>query len=97
MYAKNLNAAAKATFIQENLERLKRDLAAAQQRYKFYADRNSQPMHFDVGQQVLLSSKNIRLKTPPGQCQADGQVHWTFCGGQDWTSIMYTDHSVCFN
>ena len=64
MQGKNPDAAAKAKFIQENLERLKRDLAAAQQRYKAYADRKTQPMHFDVGQQVLLSSKNIRPKTP---------------------------------
>lgn len=40
----------------------KQMLHAAQQRQKAYADRNRREVSFDVGQQVLLSTKNLTLK-----------------------------------
>ncbi|KXZ41650.1 hypothetical protein GPECTOR_342g81 [Gonium pectorale] len=50
--------------IQENIERAKRCIASAQDRYKHYADQHRRETDFDVGQKVLLSTKNINLKQP---------------------------------
>lgn len=57
-------ALAKAEYIREHLIKAKNSLVAAQQRYKAYADKRTQPMEFEIEQPVLLSSKNIRLKSP---------------------------------
>jgi len=46
----------------EALQCAKQLLRAAQQRQKAYADRRTRDVHLEVGQQVLLSSKHIRLK-----------------------------------
>ena len=46
----------------EALQRAKQLLTAAQQRQKAYADKRTRDVHLDVGQQVLLSTKHIRLK-----------------------------------
>ena len=48
----------------ENLQRAKRNLRDAQQRQKAYADQNRREVTFEVGDRVLLSTKNIKLKGP---------------------------------
>ena len=46
------------------LTRARRCLQAAQDRQKYYYDKNVRPVSFAVGQKVLLSTKNINLKHP---------------------------------
>ena len=46
----------------ENLQAAKKALAAARDRQKRYADEKRRDVEFSVGDQVLLSTKNIRLK-----------------------------------
>ena len=46
----------------ERLARAKASIKAAQDRQKAYADRNRKEVRFEVGQQVLLSTKNIKFK-----------------------------------
>jgi Integrase zinc binding domain/Chromo (CHRromatin Organisation MOdifier) domain/Integrase core domain len=46
------------------LTRARRCLQAAQDRQKYYFDKNVRPVTFAVGQKVLLSTKNINLKHP---------------------------------
>ena len=52
------------TTLQERSALAKTCTADAQQRQKTYADQKRQEAEFDVGQQVLLSSKNIRFLGP---------------------------------
>lgn len=42
----------------------KKHLIAAQQRQKFYANKNRREVSFEVDQQVLVSTANIKLKVP---------------------------------
>jgi transposase InsO family protein len=53
--------------IKEGLERAKMLLNAAQQRQKAWADARRSERSFGVGEEVLLSTKNLRLKTPGTQ------------------------------
>jgi hypothetical protein len=46
------------------LTRARRCLQSAQDRQKYYFDKNVTPVTFKVGQEVLLSTKNINLKHP---------------------------------
>ena len=46
------------------LTRARRCLQAAQDRQKYYFDRHVSPVKFQVGQKVLLSTKNINLAHP---------------------------------
>jgi hypothetical protein len=46
------------------LSRIKKLLQAAQDRQKHYADQHRRPYSFRAGDQVLLSSRNIRLQQP---------------------------------
>ena len=50
--------------LQGRLKLAKACMHAAQQRQKAYADQKRRDVEFSVGQQVLLSSKNIRVKGP---------------------------------
>lgn len=63
-----VNAPAAAKFVakmQDALTEAKKHLEAAQQRMKHYADKKrSVDPKFDVGSEVLLSTKNIKLKHP---------------------------------
>ena len=52
------------TTLQERLTRAKKFLEAAQQRQKRYADEKRRDEEFAVGQQVMLSTRNISLKNP---------------------------------
>jgi hypothetical protein len=52
------------TGIEEAIKRAKKCLAAAQDRQKSYADKKRRDESFKKGDKVLLSTKNIRLKTP---------------------------------
>lgn len=52
------------TDIQEQLERAKRFIAKAQERYKHNADKHRQDTNFQLGQKVLLSTQNIKVKQP---------------------------------
>jgi hypothetical protein len=47
--------------MQDALASAKRYLEAAQQKDKHYADKHRRPVLFEVGEQVLLASKNIKL------------------------------------
>jgi hypothetical protein len=49
--------------LQNILENAKKFLQAAQQRQKAYADKHRQNISFPVGSQVLLSTKNMKLKS----------------------------------
>ena len=53
--------------IKQTIERAKVLLNAARQRQKAYADARRSERSFAVGDEVLLSTKNIRLKTPGTQ------------------------------
>jgi hypothetical protein len=55
-------AASTARTIESAIARAKACLEAAQQRQKAYYDRGRVPLTFTPGQQVLLSTKNIRMK-----------------------------------
>ena len=46
------------------IHRAKEALKAARNRQKAYADRNRRDREFKVGEQVLLSTKNLKLKNP---------------------------------
>ena len=48
--------------MQENLQRAKQCMAAAQSRDKAYADNRTRPQSFEVGQRVLSSTKNLQIK-----------------------------------
>jgi len=48
--------------LQDAQNKAKQCLYAAQQRQKAYADNRRRPAHFAIGQQVLLSTKNILLR-----------------------------------
>jgi len=48
--------------MQSLVQRTKAELAAAQQRQKYYYDLRTRDVEFKVGQQVLLSTKNLSLK-----------------------------------
>ena len=50
--------------LQERLALANQCMAAAQQRQKAYADQKRREVEFKLGQQVLLSSKNIRVRGP---------------------------------
>ena len=50
--------------MRERLICAKKCLMAAQERQKKDADHNRRPVRFEVGQKVLLSTRNIELKTP---------------------------------
>lgn len=56
-----------ATTLDEVVRKAKSLLQAAQQRQKGYADAKRRHVEFAVGDQVLLSTKNIKLKTPGTQ------------------------------
>ena len=56
------HAKAWAESYKERLARAKASILAAQDRQKAYADRNRQEVRYEVGQQVLLSTKNIKFK-----------------------------------
>jgi Chromo (CHRromatin Organisation MOdifier) domain len=49
----------------ESLSAAKRDLQVAEQRQKAYADMQSSSRSFSVGDHVLLSSRNLKLKKAP--------------------------------
>ena len=57
------NPTAKLTVerMHERLNRAKECILAAQSRDKAYADRKTRPQTFEVGQRVLLSTKNLRI------------------------------------
>ena len=48
----------------EMLAEAKEHLKAAQQRQKAHADKKRREVSYDIGDQLLLSTKNIKLKTP---------------------------------
>ena len=50
------------TMIQNAVKQAKTCLQAAQQRQKAYADRNKADLQVDVGSQVLINTKNIKIK-----------------------------------
>jgi hypothetical protein len=50
--------------MQERLERARDCLRLAQERQAAYANRSRRPVNFDVGDDVLLSTRNIRLAHP---------------------------------
>ena len=49
------------------VKKAKKMLEAAQQRQKAYADKSRRDVQFAVGDKVMLSTKNIKLKTPGTQ------------------------------
>jgi hypothetical protein len=51
-----------ATTIHDSVKQAKQCLQAAQQRQKAFADRNKADLKVDVGSQVMLHTKNIKLK-----------------------------------
>ena len=67
--------------MQDLLRLPKRRLEAAQHRQKAYADQHRIEMEFQVGQRVLLSTKNLK-----GQkfrdSEVSSKVHWPFQGSQ---------------
>ena len=67
VHMKNLseqNPSAKYTAEQmhEHLDEAKTCILAAQNRDKHYADNRTRPLSFDMGQRVLLSTKNLHIK-----------------------------------
>ena len=58
----NPTATLKARDMHEHLEKAKACMLAAQNRDKAYADRRTRPQTFEVGQRVLLSTKNLHVK-----------------------------------
>lgn len=50
--------------LQSRLKDAKQKLVDAQQRQKAYADQNRRELTFEIGDEVLLSTKNIKLKGP---------------------------------
>ena len=57
----NPTASVRARQIHENLNRAKECMLAAQSRDKAYADRRTRPLHFEVNQRVLLSTRNLHI------------------------------------
>lgn len=53
--------------IDSAIKRAKSKVQAAQQRQKAYANQKRRELELEVGQEVLLSTKNIRLKVPGTQ------------------------------
>ena len=58
----NPTATLRARDMHEHLDKAKACMLAAQNRDKTYADKRSQPLTFEVGQRVLLSTKNMQIK-----------------------------------
>ena len=58
----NPTATLKAKDMHEHLEKAKACMIAAQNRDKAYADKKTRPQSFEVGQRVLLSTKNLHIK-----------------------------------
>ena len=58
----NPTATLRAKDMHEHLEKAKACMLAAQDRNKAYADRKTKPQSFEVGQRVLLSTKNLHIK-----------------------------------
>ena len=58
----NPSALLSAKDMHERLDRAKQCMLAAQNRDKAYADKRSRPQKFEVGQRVLLSTKNLHFK-----------------------------------
>ena len=58
----NPTATLRARDMHEHLERAKACMLAAQNRDKTYADKKTRPQTFEVGQRVLLSTKNMQIK-----------------------------------
>ena len=54
---------------QDMMARAKANLLAAQQRQKHYADKGRRDVDLKEGDLVLLSTKNIKFKDPPGQAR----------------------------
>ena len=52
------------TNMRTNLESAKAALQAAQQRQKRYADNKRKDFHFSLGDEVMLSSQNLKLRLP---------------------------------
>jgi hypothetical protein len=50
--------------MQEDVQVARDNMKRAQDRYKTYADQRRRPLEFAVGDQVLLSTKNLRWKHP---------------------------------
>ena len=65
--ARSPTAAELAKEIQESIARAKVLLNAARQRQKAYADAKRSERSFEEGEEVLLSTKNIKMKTPGTQ------------------------------
>ena len=61
------SAAQFADRMQEGLESAKKCLAAAQARQKRYYDKGHRDISFQPGDQVLLRSKHIHMRTPQGR------------------------------
>ena len=61
-FGQSLSAKAFTDRIQSALAQAKKHLEAAQQRDKKYADRKRKHTEFDIGDQVLLSTANLKLK-----------------------------------
>ncbi|KAJ9521463.1 hypothetical protein QJQ45_008874 [Haematococcus lacustris] len=57
------SAHAFATWWKEGVAHARRHMADAQARYKRHADTGLKDMEFEVGAQVLLSTRNLRIKT----------------------------------
>jgi hypothetical protein len=55
----------------------KKHLIIAQQRQKFYTDKNRREVSFEVDHQVLVSTANIKLKVPGAFIKVD----WPISGG----------------
>ena len=58
----NPTATVKIKDMHEHLDRAKANMLAAQDRDKSYADKKTKPHSFEVGQRVLLSTKNLHIK-----------------------------------
>ena len=54
-----------AQAIQDNVQRAKQLLAAARDRMKSHADKKRADVSFEVGQQVWLSTRNLKFKNAP--------------------------------
>ena len=58
----NPTATARARDMHEHLEKAKACMLAAQSRDKTYFDKRTRPQSFEVGQRVLLSTRNLHIK-----------------------------------
>ena len=58
----NPSASVTAQQMHEHLDRAKKCMLAAQSRDKSYADNRTRPQTFEIGQRVLLSTKNLHIK-----------------------------------